>query len=101
VTLQLPGRDEITLTTPRGRHLCNDRAHREAGRLAELIVTFGILADPGSDAFSPGALWIECWGHAYPLCAECWERTRQIAIARRPTLIIRDLTSPASPPARH
>ena len=93
MSIQFPGRDEITLSTPRAQHLCNNRAHRQAGRLAALIVTFGILADPSSDAFSPDALWIECWGHAYPLCAECWDNTRRIATSRRPALVIRDLTS--------
>lgn len=88
----LPGRDEITLSTPRGQHLCHSRTHREAGRLAEMIVTFGILADPGSDAFSADSLWAECWGHSYPMCADCWELTHHVAAGRRPALIIRDHT---------
>lgn len=88
-----PERDQITLTSPRGRHLCNSREHREAARLADVIVTFGTLANPGSTAFSPDALWPECWGVAYPMCSECWEVTHTVAAARHPALAVRDLTA--------
>ncbi|HCU95663.1 MAG TPA: hypothetical protein DHU96_24290 [Actinobacteria bacterium] len=86
---RLPGHDEITLTAPQGRCLCNDRQHRTLGTLAEVIVTFGQLGVPGTprDAF-----WPECWGRSYPMCSTCWETTRQIAAKARPHLVIKDLT---------
>lgn len=95
IAVIVPGRDEIVLAVPQGRHLCNSRAHRKAGRLAEVIVTFGILADPGSYAHSNDALWPETWHKSYPMCAECWELTREVAAGRRRGLIIRDTINPA------
>jgi len=92
VTPQFPGHDEITLTVPRQPQLCHSRAHRESGCPAELIVTFGVFADPGAGAFSPGALWPESWGHAYPMCAECWDHTRRTVATYRPALRVSDLT---------
>jgi hypothetical protein len=105
VTTQItPGRDEIVLTLPQGRHLCNSRTHRKAGRLAEVIVIFGILADLGSHARSRNALWPETWHKSYPMCSECWELTREVAVGRRLGLAIRDTTQPAPaiglPPTR-
>jgi hypothetical protein len=91
-----PGdRDHVTLTTPREHHLCHSREHRQSDLPAEVIVTFGTLADPSSDAFSPDALWPGCWGVAYPMCQPCWELTHVVALARRPSLRIRDLTTQA------
>ena len=84
-----PGHDQITLTVPQGRCLCNDRQHRNLGTLADVIVTFGQLGVPGTprDAF-----WPECWGRSYPMCSPCWETTRQTAAKARPHLTITDLT---------
>ena len=84
-----PGHDEIILTVPEGRCLCNDRQHRNLGTLADVIVTFGQLGVPGTprDAF-----WPEVWGRSCPMCAACWEATRQIAAKTRPHLTITDLT---------
>ena len=94
-----PGRDEITVTAPQGRHLCNSRTCRKAGKPADLIATFGALADPGALRHSRDTLWPDCWGKSYPLCTTCWDRTREAATARRPGLIIRDTTtSPATSP---
>lgn len=91
MTASAPDHDEITLTVPQGRCLCNDRAHRNLGTLAEVIVTFGQLGVPGTprDAF-----WPESWGRSYPMCGQCWEPTRQIAAKARPHLVI---TGPVQP----
>jgi len=75
VTTPFPGRDEITLTTPLARHLCNSREHRNAGRPAEVIVTYGTLADPGAPPHHRSNLWPESWGCSSPLCFECWNNT--------------------------
>jgi hypothetical protein len=80
-----PGPDEITLTAPRGRHLCHDREHQAAGKLAEAMVTFGQLGTEHADA-----LWVECWGSTYAMCADCCALTCTIATARRPCLVIHD-----------
>ncbi|HUZ38952.1 MAG TPA: hypothetical protein VMV17_21720 [Streptosporangiaceae bacterium] len=98
MTADTPGRDEIVLTSPQGRNLCNSRTHRKAGRLAGVIVTSGILADPGSFAHSKDALWSDCWGKSYPMCEECWQLTAEVAAGRRPGLVIHDVTraAPAS-----
>ena len=85
-----PGPDEICLSAPGARAFCQDREHRSRGRPAEVVVTFGRLADPGSYRHGPGALWPECWGRSYAMCAQCWERTRRLAAAARPGLAIRD-----------
>jgi hypothetical protein len=91
-----PGRDEIVLASPQGQPPCQDREHRTSGRLAEVIVTFGQLADPGSYPYSPDALWPECWGRSFAMCGQCWKRTRQVARAARESVLIRDTTGPAS-----
>lgn len=88
VTATAPGRDEITVTAPGGQDLCNDRAHRIEGRLAEVVVTFGQL---GEQPWQRESLWPECWGRSYPMCGPCWDKTRQVAIKARPALVIRDL----------
>lgn len=95
-----PGLDEITLSAPQGKPLCNSRACASAGQIAEVIVTFGQLADPGSRAHSPGDLWPECWSRSYPMCGPCWHSTRQVAVRFRPRLAIRDTTQPPGQPAR-
>jgi len=78
VSAARPGYDEITLTIPRSRHLCSDRAHRRLGRLAYVIVIFGQLGDP---RLPRECLWRECWGSSYPMCSACWENARQIGAA--------------------
>jgi hypothetical protein len=94
-------RDQITLTPPREHHLCHSSEHREADRPAEVIVTFGTLADPGSDAFSADALWPDCWGVAYPMCQPCWELTHTVALARRPALTVREIQKNLSRTVQH
>ena len=81
-----PGPDEILLTAPGPHARCQDREHRRPGRAAEVIVMFGRLAGPGS----PGALWPECWGRSFAMCAGCWERTRRLVAAARPGVTVRD-----------
>ena len=84
-----PGHNQITLTAPEGQHLCNDRQHRNLGRLAEVIVTFGQLGIPGTPR---EAFWPECWGRSYPMCGPCWKATRETAQQARPHLAIQDAT---------
>jgi len=91
VTTAPPGHDEIVLAVPSGRHLCSDRAHRNAGRLADVVVSFGRLGVPGTPR---EAFWPECWGRSYPMCGACWENTGQVAAKARPQLVIRDATRP-------
>ena len=86
-----PGHDEITLTIPHSRHLCSDRAHRTAGRLADVIVSFGQLGNP---RLPRECLWRECWGRSYPMCAACWESSRQIVKKARPQLVIHQGSEP-------
>jgi hypothetical protein len=94
-------RDQITLAPLREHHLCHSREHREADRPAEVIVTFGTLADPGSDAFSADALWPDCWGVAYPMCRPCWELTHAVALSRRPALTVREIQKNLSRTVQH
>ena len=91
MTTTPPSHDQITLARPEGRHLCNDRQHRNLSRLAVVIVTFGQLGIPGipRDAF-----WPECWGRSYPMCAVCWQYTQQTANKARPNLIIHEPDQP-------
>ncbi len=78
MTIAAPGHDEIILTVPGAPHLCNDRAHRNQGRPAQVIVTFGQF---GTLHESRQALWPESWGRSVPLCATCWQATRQLGPA--------------------
>ena len=91
-----PGPDEILLTAPGDRVLCQDREHRRQGRPAEVVVTFGRLAGPGASRRGRGALWPECWGRSFAMCTGCWERTRRLAAAARPGLAVRDTRPGAS-----
>jgi hypothetical protein len=84
-----PGHDQITLAAPDGPALCHDRAHRNAGTPAQMVVTFGQL---GSEPWQPESLWAETWGRSYPMCQPCWDTTRQVALKTRPHLVIRDTT---------
>ena len=43
MSIPAPGHDEVVLTAPGGSSLCNSRACAQAGRLAEVIVTYGVL----------------------------------------------------------
>ncbi len=83
------GLDEIVLAAPRGRHLCHLLEHHNAGRLADVIVTFGQLGTRW-----PDALWPDCWRRSYPMCQQCWHATQEAAETRRPNLVIRDVTQP-------
>ncbi len=85
-----PGHDQITVTAPSSRTLCNTRQHARLGCLAEVIVTFGELGTK----WQKDALWQDTRGHSYPMCGECWDTTRQIAHSARPGLVITD-TRPA------
>ncbi len=91
MTIPAPGHDEITLATPHGQPLCNDRQHHNLGTLADVIITIGQF---GTLDAHRQALWPDCWGRSYPLCAACWQTTRQIAARTRPHLVIKDLTCP-------
>ena len=80
-----PGHDQIAVTPPAARAVCNSREHTRLGVLADVVVTFGTL---GTAAWASDALWPETWGHSYPMCAECWDLTRQVAQRHRPGLVI-------------
>jgi hypothetical protein len=84
-----PGPNEIILTPPAPRDLCSSLEHRRAGRPAQVVVTLGPMGAPGQYR---QAVWMQSWGKSYPLCAPCWDATRQVAQARRPNLIITGTT---------
>jgi hypothetical protein len=86
-----PGPDEIIVTAADGRYLCFSREHRDLGRLADVIVTFGRLGSRIT-----GGLWHEAWGRAVPMCTACWDDTRRTVLASRPGLTVRDLRDRAS-----
>jgi hypothetical protein len=73
VSATRPGHDQILLTAPEGRQLCNDRAHRDQGWPAQVIVIFGRLGVPGTPR---DACWPECWERPCPMCGPCWQATR-------------------------
>jgi len=87
-----PGLDEIAVAAPPGRCLCNSREHARLGCLADVVVTFGDLGT----RWEPGALWQDCWGRSYPLCGQCWDSVRAVAVERRPGLVVRDDREPAA-----
>jgi hypothetical protein len=87
-----PGHDEIIVTAPDARQVCNSRAHARLGVLAEVVVTFGELGA----CWQPDAVFRDCWGRSYPMCQECWQAVREVAQARRPGLVI---TGTAAAPA--
>jgi hypothetical protein len=80
VSIPSPRRDQVVLTDPGGARLCNSLACTQAGTLAEVIVTYGVLNDPGASLYARGALWRECWSRSYPLYGGCWMQSRQVAI---------------------
>jgi hypothetical protein len=94
-----PGYDEVVLTAPDGSRLCNSLACARAGTLAEVVVAYGVLNDPGASLYSRGALWREQWGMSYPLCGACWEQSRQVAVKYRPGLVVIDRIGTAGPAA--
>lgn len=89
-----PGHDEIVLTTPPGRCLCNSLAHRRLNCLADVVVTFGELGT----AWQRDALWQRNWGQSFAVCSRCWDAIRTVAQERRPGLVIRDHRD-STPPA--
>jgi hypothetical protein len=89
-----PGPDEIALSAPAAGQVCTSREHRRAGRPAQVIVTLGPMGAPDRHR---EALWLEAWGKPCPMCAPCWEATRQVAQAHRPGLVITDTRTPAGP----
>jgi hypothetical protein len=96
VSVPDPGRDEIVLITPGSPRLCNSRGCAVRGRLADVVVAYGILTDPGFRMNDRGALWPESWGRHVPMCHGCWEVIRQVAVTYRPGLVIRDVRVPAA-----
>jgi hypothetical protein len=97
VSAAAPGHDEVVLTAPHGAGLCHSRGCAEAGRAAEVVVTFGTLNDPGASQYARGALWRECWHQPVPMCGGCWDSSRQVAVKYRPGLVVIDATAPGSP----
>jgi hypothetical protein len=89
-----PGHDEILVTAPPGRCLCNSLEHARLNCLADVVVTFGELGT----AWQRGALWQSNWGKAFAVCTGCWDAIREVAQARRPGLVIRDHRQPAPAP---
>ena len=87
-----PGHDEIIVTAPGERQVCNNREHARLGVLAEVVVTFGDLGT----RWQAGALWQECWGRSFPMCGECWVAAQEITQARRSALVITDATRAAA-----
>src|ERR1022692_23534 len=89
----LPGRDEVILSAPEAGSLCNSLACANAGRAADVIITFGTLADPDPDFDRHGkdALWASTSGRSYPMCAPCRDRTCEVLRPHRPHLAIREI----------
>jgi hypothetical protein len=83
-----PGHDEISVSVPDGRAVCNSREHARLGVLAEVVVTFGALGT----SWQPDAVFQDCWGRSFAMCAECWQAAREVAQARRPALVITSTT---------
>jgi hypothetical protein len=97
VTAVVPSRDEVILTTPDSPRPCNSLACARAGRLAEVIMTCGVLNDPGAGYHDRGALWRESWHQPIALCPACWDSSRQVALKYRPGLVIIDNRAAAAP----
>ena len=85
-----PGHDQIMVAAAGERTVCHARDHARLGVLAEVVVTFGKLGTRRQ----PDAVFPDCWGRSYPMCAECWQAARAVAQARRPALVVTS-TSPA------
>lgn len=98
MSIPAPGHDEIVLTAPGRAALRSSRGCADAGTLAEVVVAFGILSDPGAGLYSREAMWRECWRRSRPLCGACWQSCRQVAARCRPGLAVTGATrAPASP----
>ena len=98
MTIPWPGYDEVLLTAPGSGQLCNSLACARAGRAAAVIVTYGVLNDPGAWYQDPGALWRESWHKPVPMCAACWASSRQVAVKYRPGLAVIDAAAaPVAP----
>jgi hypothetical protein len=100
VSTAVPGHDEVVVTAPQGARLCHSLACARASRAAEVIVTYGVLNDPGASLYSRQALWRESWHQPIPMCMACWDSSRQVALKYRPGLVVIDATrTPAAPEA--
>jgi hypothetical protein len=88
VSTPVPGYDEIVLSAPEAGQLCNTLGCKEAGRQAAVVVTYGVLNDPGAGYHDRQALWRECWGQSYPECRQCWDTACQVALKYRPGLVV-------------
>ena len=93
-----PGYDEAILTAADGTALCNSRGCAVAGTLAEVVVTYGVLNDPGTWCHDRRALWRESWHVPVPICRACWQYSRQVAVRYRPGLVVIDATGAAAAP---
>jgi hypothetical protein len=99
VSAAIPGHDEVILTAADGSRVCNSRACAQAGRAAEVTVTYGVLNDPAASYHSRDALWRESWHQPIPMCGACWDSSRQAAIRYRPALVVIDATRGGPAPA--
>ena len=61
-----------------------------------VVVTFGVLNDPGAGYHHRGALWRESWHKPVPMCGACWESCRQAAVRYRPGLTVTGAADPAA-----
>jgi hypothetical protein len=98
VSVPVSGYDEVVLTAPLAGRLCHSLACARAGTLAEVIVTYGVLNDPGACYHAPGALWRESWHKPVPMCGRCWQSPRQVAVTYRPRLAVTDATADGPAP---
>ena len=89
---RLPGYDEVVLAAPDGERLCNSLACARAGRVAVVVVTYGVLNDPDAGYHDRGALWRDCWAQSYWVCGTCWEQTYQVIVKYRPGLVVINTT---------
>jgi hypothetical protein len=93
------GCDEVVLTAPDSAVLCNSRGCADAGTVAEVVVTFGVLNDPGAGYHHRGALWRESWHRPVPMCGACWDSCRRVAVKYRPGLVVIDAAGDSPAPA--
>lgn len=91
---QAAGQDQIIVTAPADGTVCHSREHARLGCLAEVVVTFGELGT----RWQRDALWQDCWGRSYPMCAKCSGSTLQIARSARPGLVVTDTRQHARRP---
>ena len=100
MSIPRPGRDQVMLTAPDRARLCNSLACARAGQVAEVIVTYGLLSEPGSPPYHVhGALSREQWGRSYPMRGARGEQSRRVAARYRPALVIIDTTPDRPAPA--